>query len=106
MDPATTASAFCPPSPPAGRAKGSPPAAIFTANLRRDQQVAHMLLGHEADPMRARWLQQVEEAAAQEERNRLARDLHDSIKQQIFSMQVSSAAAEARWGQDPAGALE
>jgi signal transduction histidine kinase len=78
---------------------------LLTQNLRRDQQVAHLLLGHEADPMRARWLQQVEEAAAQEERNRLARDLHDSIKQQIFSMHLSAAAAEARWEEDHAGAL-
>jgi len=42
-------------------------------------------------------LQQVSRAAAQEERNRLARDLHDSIKQQIFSIAVSAAAARARW---------
>jgi signal transduction histidine kinase len=47
---------------------------------------------------------QVGEAAAQEERNRLARDLHDSIKQQIFSINISAAAAQARWETDPAGA--
>lgn len=47
---------------------------------------------------------QVGEAAAQEERNRLARDLHDSIKQQIFSINISAAAAQARWEDDPAGA--
>src|SRR5215467_2741998 len=49
-------------------------------------------------------LQQVGKAAAQEERNRLARDLHDSIKQQIFSIAVSAAAIKARWEHDPAGA--
>ncbi|WP_220200061.1 sensor histidine kinase [Ktedonospora formicarum] len=43
-------------------------------------------------------LQQVAKTAAQEERNRLARDLHDSIKQQIFSVVVSTAAVKARWG--------
>lgn len=48
--------------------------------------------------------QQVRDAAAQEERNRLARDLHDSIKQQIFSMSVSAAAASARWDHDLEGA--
>lgn len=41
-------------------------------------------------------LQRVREAAAQEERNRLARELHDSIKQQIFSISMSAAAIEAR----------
>jgi signal transduction histidine kinase len=44
------------------------------------------------------------EAAIQEERNRLARDLHDSIKQQIFSISVSAATAQARWERDPSGA--
>src|SRR5258708_831369 len=40
-------------------------------------------------------LQQASEAAAREERNRIARDLHDSIKQQIFSISMSAAAAKA-----------
>jgi len=49
-------------------------------------------------------LQQVSKTAAQEERNRLARDLHDSIKQQLFSIAVNAAAVRARWEHDPAGA--
>src|SRR5947209_9839844 len=49
-------------------------------------------------------LQQVSKTAAQEERNRLARDLHDSIKQQIFSILVSAAAVKARWEHNPASA--
>ncbi len=49
-------------------------------------------------------LQQVGKTAAQEERNRLARDLHDSIKQQIFSIAVSTAAVKVRWESDPASA--
>ncbi|HEX5720403.1 MAG TPA: histidine kinase [Thermoanaerobaculia bacterium] len=44
------------------------------------------------------------ESAAQQERKRLARDLHDSIKQQLFSIKLSSAAAEERWESDPGGA--
>lgn len=50
------------------------------------------------------WLRQVSEAAAQEERNRLARDLHDSIKQQLFSINVGTATAQERWERDPEGA--
>jgi signal transduction histidine kinase len=50
--------------------------------------------------IRERELQQASELAAEEERQRLARDLHDSIKQQLFSIQVSAAAAQARWDSD------
>lgn len=49
-------------------------------------------------------LRQVGEAAAQEERNRLARDLHDSIKQQLFSINVGVATVQERWDRDPEGA--
>lgn len=49
-------------------------------------------------------LQQVSKTAAQEERNRLARDLHDSIKQQLFSIVVSAAAVKARWDHNPTSA--
>jgi signal transduction histidine kinase len=47
---------------------------------------------------REQTLRQASEAAALEERNRIARDLHDSIKQQIFSISVSAAAAKAHMG--------
>lgn len=55
-----------------------------------------------ADPARSpeavrdAWLQHAKEAAAQEERNRLARDLHDSVKQQIFAIDASAAALALR----------
>lgn len=55
----------------------------FTSNLRDDL------------------VQQISATASQEERNRLARDLHDSIKQQLFSISVSAAAVQARWSNDP-----
>ncbi|MCP4428070.1 MAG: sensor histidine kinase [Chloroflexi bacterium] len=54
--------------------------------------------------LRAQQLKQTGEVAAQEERNRLARDLHDSIKQQLFSIHVGTAAVQARWKNDPNGA--
>ena len=54
--------------------------------------------------VREGWLREVREAAAQQERSRLARDLHDSIKQQLFTISVSAAAVEARLDADAAGA--
>jgi signal transduction histidine kinase len=47
---------------------------------------------------------QIREVAAGEERKRLARDLHDSIKQQVFSISISAAAAEAHLEQNPVAA--
>lgn len=44
------------------------------------------------------------QAATQAERNRLARDLHDSIKQQLYGINVNAAAALARWDADLPGA--
>ena len=49
-------------------------------------------------------VRQVSKTAAQEERNRLARDLHDSIKQQIYSIVVNAAAVKVRWEHNSAGA--
>jgi signal transduction histidine kinase len=47
---------------------------------------------------------QMRQAGAQEERNRLARDLHDSVKQQIFAIQTAAATAEVRLSTDLEGA--
>jgi len=58
----------------------------------------------ETPALRERVLQQAGERAAAEVRAKLARDLHDSIKQQLFSISVSAAAAQARWESDPAAA--
>jgi signal transduction histidine kinase len=60
----------------------------------------------QVDDLRTSLLAQAHDAAAQQERNRLARELHDSIKQQIFSIGMSAAAVETRWNADPAGARE
>ncbi len=56
--------------------------------------------------LRSQYEQGIRLAAAQEERHRLARDLHDSIKQQIFAIQTAAAAAEARLGGETGGARE
>jgi signal transduction histidine kinase len=56
--------------------------------------------------MHSRYDQAIREAASQEERHRLARELHDSIKQQIFAMQTAAATAEARLEEDHTGVRE
>jgi len=53
--------------------------------------------------LRSSYEEQIRAAASQEERNRLARDLHDSIKQQLFVIQTAAATAQARFGNDPTG---
>ncbi len=50
--------------------------------------------------------QRIREAAGQAERTRLAQDLHDSVKQQIYSVQTHLATAQTRWEQDAVGARE
>lgn len=46
--------------------------------------------------LRSAYEENIRKAAVQEERSRLARDLHDSIKQQLFVVQMSAATAQAR----------
>ena len=57
-----------------------------------------------ADRLRSAYERGIREAAAQEERNRLARDLHDSIKQQLFAIHTAAAAAQERLHGEPADA--
>ncbi len=57
-----------------------------------------------AQRLRSEYARRIEAAAAQEERHRLARDLHDSVKQQIFAIHTSAATAQARFDAEPSGA--
>ena len=57
-----------------------------------------------ATPLRSRYEESIRQSAAHEERHRLARDLHDSVKQQLFVIQTSAATAQARFDADPTGA--
>jgi signal transduction histidine kinase len=59
-----------------------------------------------AGELRSQYEQQIREAASHEERNRLARDLHDSVKQQVFIIQTAAATAQARFDDDPGGAKQ
>jgi len=51
-------------------------------------------------------LQAREELAALEERNRLARDLHDSVKQQVFAVTMTLGGAQTLWERDPDAARQ
>ena len=73
---------------------------LTLANMIGQQAGQHAQMRQSNLAYRDQLLEQVGKAAVQEERNRLARDLHDSIKQQIFSITVSAAAIKARWEQD------
>jgi signal transduction histidine kinase len=72
----------------------------FMESRRREQATGELTI----EPLRSRYEQQIHRAGAQEERNRLARDLHDSIKQQIFIIQTAAATAQARFDGDQPGA--
>jgi len=54
----------------------------------------------------ARLREQIEEAAATAERNRLARDLHDSVTQALFSATLVAETLPRVWERDPAEASE
>jgi signal transduction histidine kinase len=56
-----------------------------------------------AAPLEQRYRLGLRQAASQEERHRLARDLHDSVKQQVFAIQT--AAATAQQAADPAESI-
>ncbi len=62
--------------------------------LLADLQVAHQKL--------TEYAAQAEELAATRERNRLARELHDSVSQEIFSITLTSQAARLLLERDPA----
>jgi signal transduction histidine kinase len=84
-------------------AHGWPLAAIFERVVAvRERVTQGVERERQAAAYRDEVMRQVGEAAAREERNRLARELHDSIKQQLFSIGVSAAAARTRAGESDA----
>ena len=54
--------------------------------------------------LRSQYETEIRNAARQEERARLARDLHDAVKQQLFVIQTAGATAQARFDTDAPGA--
>jgi len=65
-----------------------------SAALLRDLQTAHAQLQDYAD--------RAEELSAVRERNRVARELHDSVNQSIFSITLTAEAARTMLDRDPA----
>jgi signal transduction histidine kinase len=61
--------------------------------------------GASLEALRSQYETQIREAARREERTRLARDLHDAVKQQLFAIQTNAAAVEARLETDQTAAL-
>ncbi len=56
--------------------------------------------------VRSTYDEHIRQVARREERARLARDLHDAVKQQLFVIQTAAATAQTRFDADAAGARE
>jgi signal transduction histidine kinase len=70
--------------------------AFYDEARKRLDDVAHA---------QARAYGQLRATAAQDERNRIARDLHDTIKQQLFAIKMAAATAQTVANRDPDGAM-
>jgi signal transduction histidine kinase len=80
------------------------PAGGFSAH---DQRVVEMLASHAGIAIAsANLYAQGQTLAVMEERNRLARELHDAVSQSLFSMQFEAKAAAMQARKNPAGAAE
>ena len=56
--------------------------------------------------VRSTYDEHIRQIARREERARLARDLHDAVKQQLFVIQTAAATAQTRFDDDPEGARD
>lgn len=75
------------------------PAGRFNA---RDQRLVEMLASHAGIAITtANLYAQAQALAVVEERNRVARELHDAVSQTLFSMQFEARAAALRAAEDP-----
>lgn len=72
-----------------------------------DQRLIEMLAAHAAVAIEnARLLERSRELSIVEERNRLARELHDSVSQKLFGLVLSAEAAATLLDRDPSAAAE
>jgi signal transduction histidine kinase len=74
--------------------------------LRRPVSLHVVTRDRKAPSLKLLYEEQIREAGRQEERARLARDLHDAVKQQLFAIQTAAATVEARFDTDAAGARQ
>jgi signal transduction histidine kinase len=77
--------------------------ATVLPSLLRETQDAEL---QSVRPVRSTYDEHIRQVARREERARLARDLHDAVKQQLFVIQTAAATAQARFDADAAGARE
>lgn len=81
--------------------------AIFLANKRggfteRDEDLLRLLAGHAALALvNARLFERSSELSVVEERNRIARELHDAVSQKLFSIRLTAEAAATQLPRDP-----
>ena len=95
-------------------AKGEVIAAFYLANKRRareftaeDQELIETLAAHAAIAIEnARLYERSRELSIVEERNRLARELHDSVTQTLFSLSLTAESAATLAESDPVRARE
>ncbi len=81
---------------------------LLYAQTQADQAKSQALLSElmQAQKRLKAYIAQAEELAAARERNRLARELHNSVSQVIFSISLTSQAARLLLERDPAHAPE
>jgi signal transduction histidine kinase len=101
---ATTRTELCVPIVAAGHVLGLLNLESADAEAFNDEDVAVLATATDilASAMEnARLSRRAQEAAVLEERNRLARELHDSVTQQLFSMTLTAQAARAHLEKNP-----
>ena len=87
---------------------------LFLANKRSpggftadDEELLRLLAAHAAIALvNARLYERSRELSIVEERNRIARELHDAVTQKLFSLRLTADAASTLVTTDPAGAAE
>ncbi len=85
---------------------------LFLANKRTpggftadDEELLRLLAAHAAIALvNARLYERSRELSIVEERNRIARELHDAVTQKLFSLRLTAEAASTLVAADPAGA--
>ncbi len=79
---------------------GAPPPRTFD---EKDVEILGLLGRHAAVAIEnARLYERVQQSAVLEERNRLARELHDSVTQKMFSLALIAQTLAPAWKRDPA----